>query len=95
MRDYEVVAIFQADLDEASLNANIEKIKTWITDAGGTIEKVDLWGKRRLAYPIRKQLDGIYVLVKAQMSPAFANELDRNLRFQEPVIRFMIAVIEK
>jgi small subunit ribosomal protein S6 len=95
MRDYEVVAIFQADLDEASLNANIEKIKTWITDAGGTIEKVDLWGKRRLAYPIRKQLDGIYVLVKAQMSPSFANELDRNLRFQEPVIRFMIAVIEK
>lgn len=95
MRDYEIVAIFQSELDEASLNANIEKIKTWITDAGGSIEKVDLWGKRRLAYPIHKQMDGIYVLIKAQISPTYTNELDRNLRFLEPVIRFMIAVVEK
>ena len=95
MRDYEVVAIFQPDLDEASLNTNIEKVKSWISDSGGTIEKVDLWGKRRLAYPIRKQLDGVYVLFKAQMAPAFANELDRNLRFLEPVLRFMIAALEE
>jgi len=94
MRDYEIVTIFQPDLDEALLNANIDKIKSWISDSGGSIEKVDLWGKRRLAYPIRKQLDGLYVLLKVQMAPAFTSELDRNLRFQEPLMRFMIASLE-
>jgi len=71
-------------------NGITEKIKGWITDSGGTITSVDNWGKRRLAYGIKKHRDGQYVLIKAQMNPAFCPELERNIRLLETVIRFMI-----
>ena len=91
MRTYEVILIVHPELDETALNGVVDKTKGWITDAGGTIDKVDLWGKRHLAYAIKKQRDGQYVLIQAQLAPSATAELDRNLRFLEPVIRFMIA----
>ncbi|TLN17034.1 30S ribosomal protein S6 [bacterium] len=94
MRTYEVILIVQPDLDETALNGVIEKTKGWITEAGGTVEKVDLWGKRRLAFAIRKQREGQYVLIEAQLAPTATAELDRNLRFLEPVMRFLIAYKE-
>ncbi|MBP9041190.1 MAG: 30S ribosomal protein S6 [Anaerolineaceae bacterium] len=95
MRTYEVMLIIHPDLDETATNEAVEKVKNWITSAGGTIAKVDIWGKRRMAYIIRKQRDGQYVLITAAFPPAFAAELERNLRFHEPVIRFMITAVEE
>jgi small subunit ribosomal protein S6 len=94
MRNYEVVLIFHPELDETALNDALEKVKGWITSAGGTIAKVDVWGKRRLAYVIRKQRDGQYFLLTVEIPATFTNELDRNLRFHEPVIRYMITAVE-
>ncbi len=94
MRNYEVIFIVHPDLDENALNGVVDRVKGWITEAGGTIAKVDLWGRRRLAYVIRKQREGQYVLVQAEMAPAFGAELDRNLRFLEPVIRHSITIME-
>ncbi len=94
MRKYEVFLIIQADFDETALNGVVDKVKGWITDAGGTVTDVDNWGKRRMAFIIRKQREGQYVLIHAEMAPAFVTELERNLRFQEPVIRFMITNAE-
>jgi small subunit ribosomal protein S6 len=93
MRNYEVVIIVHPDLDETALNGIVDKLKGWIVDGGGVIEKVDVWGKRRLAYPIKKQRDGQYVLLKVQMAPTFGTELDRNLRFTEPVIRYLVTAV--
>jgi len=93
MRNYEVVIIVHPDLDETALNGIVEKIKAWIVDAGGAIDKVDMWGKRHMAYPIKKQRDGQYVLFKVQMAPTFGAELDRNLRFTEPVIRYLVTAV--
>ncbi len=93
MRNYEVIFIVHPDLDENALTGIVDRVKSWITDAGGAIDKVDVWGRRRLAYAIRKQREGQYVYVQAQMAPAFGNELDRNLRFLEPVIRFSITAV--
>ena len=90
MRTYEVVFIVNPDLDETALTGLIDKVKAWITASGGTIAKVDLWGKRRMAYQIRKQREGQYVLVLADFAPSFTAELERNLRFLEPVMRFLI-----
>lgn len=90
MREYDVVFIVKPDLEEAAFNEVIERVQGWITNAGGTIEKVDLWGKRKLAYPIRKQTEGHYVLLTTQMEPAFCVELERSLRFLEPVMRFLL-----
>ena len=90
MHTYEVIFIVNPDLDETALTALVEKVKGWITESGGTIDKVDLWGKRRMAYIIKKQRDGQYIFVQAQFAPTFTSVLERNLRFLEPVIRFLI-----
>lgn len=94
MRNYEVVTIFQPDLDEAALTAAIDKVKGWITEAGGTISKVDVWGKRRMAYMIRKTREGQYAVIYAQIEPAFTSTLERNMRFHEPLMRFMITLVD-
>ena len=86
--------ILHSELDETAFNAALEKVKGWITTSGGTVSKVDVWGKRRMAYAIRKQREGQYVLINAEFAPAFTADLERNLRFLEPVIRFMITVVE-
>jgi small subunit ribosomal protein S6 len=90
MRNYEIVFIAQPDLDETALNSVVEKVKGWITEAGGSVEKVDLWGKRHMTFAIRKQREGQYVFIQAQMAPSFSAELERNMRFLEPVMRFLI-----
>jgi len=94
MNNYEVIVIVHPDLDETATTGVVDKVKGWITDAGGSIEKVDLWGRRRMAYTIRKQREGQYVLVHAQMKPSYAAELDRSLRFLEPVMRFSIISVD-
>ena len=94
MRTYEVVLIVNPELDETAFKAAIEKVQGWITTAGGSVEKLDIWGKRRLAYTIGKHRDGQYAIITAKFAPAFANELDRQMRFLEPVFRFMITVVE-
>ena len=94
MRTYEVVLIVNPDLDETALNGVVDRVKSWITESGGTVTKVDLWGKRRMAYIIRKQREANYVLIVAELDPSSTAELERNLRFLEPVMRYMITVNE-
>jgi small subunit ribosomal protein S6 len=91
MRAYELVFIVHPDLDDSALKELVDRVKGWITDAGGQVAKVDLWGKRKLAYRLRKQSEGQYVLMKTQMDPSFCIQLERNLRLQEPVLRFLLA----
>lgn len=90
MRDYELIFIVHPDLDETAFKEVQDKVKGWIVDSGGQVAKVDLWGKRKLAYPIRKAIEGQYVQMNASFAPAFSAELERNLRFLEPVLRFLL-----
>ena len=90
MRNYEVVIIIHPDQEQAAIENLIEKVKSWITVAGGSITSVEVWGKRKMAYLIRKQREGFYVLFKTQMLPAFCAELERNLRLTESLLRFAI-----
>lgn len=92
MRDYELIFIIHPDLDESAFNDIVARIQGWITGAGGEIVKVDLWGKRKLAYPIRKQTEGQYVLIESKMEPSENAELERNLGLLEPVMRYLIAL---
>lgn len=94
MRNYEIVLIIHTDLDETAVNGVIEKVKGWITEAAGVVDSVDVWGRRKLAYLIRKQREGHYVLIKAQLDPATVAGLERNLRFLETVLRFLVTVQE-
>ncbi len=94
MRKYELVCVIQPDLDNDALNGVVEKVKGWIGEAGGNVDKVELWGKRRMAYPIRKQFDGYYVLMNVTLAPEATTGLQRNLRFLEPVMRHMLVSVK-
>lgn len=90
MRDYEVIFIVHPDLDENALKGVVDRVQSWITDSGGSVVKLDSWGKRRMAYSIRKQREGQYIFIEAQFAPRFSAELERNMRFVEPIMRFTI-----
>ncbi|MCK4901608.1 MAG: 30S ribosomal protein S6 [Anaerolineales bacterium] len=92
MRDYELIFIVHPDLDETAFNDIVERVQGWITEAGGEITKVDLWGQRKLAYPIRKQTEGQYVFIETRMEPSENAELERNLGLLEPIMRYLIAL---
>ncbi len=94
MRKYELVCVVHPDLDETAFNGVIEKVKGWIGDTGGNTDKVDVWGRKRLAYSIKKQREGQYVLFNVTMPATGTTALDQNLRFLEPVIRYMITVVD-
>lgn len=91
MRAYELVFIVHPDLDDSALKELVDRVKGWITDSGGQVAKIDLWGKRKLAYRLRRQSEGQYVLMKTQLAPASCAQLERNLRLQEPILRFLLA----
>jgi small subunit ribosomal protein S6 len=94
MNKYELVCIVHPDLDEAAFNGAIEKVKGWIIDSGGSVDKADVWGRKHLAYSIRKQREGQYVLLNISLPPSATATLDQNLRFLEPVIRYMLTSVE-
>ncbi len=93
MRKYELVCVIQPELDETAFNGVLDRVKGWVSDSGGSVDKVDVWGKRRLAYPINNQRDGQYVLMNVSMPAKATAELERNLRFLEPVMRHMLSVV--
>ncbi len=90
MRSYEVVFIVHPDLEETAFKDIVDRVSGWITDEGGTVTKVDVWGKRDMAYPIRKKTEGQYVLLETEMSPDFCQALERNMRLTEPIMRFLV-----
>jgi len=93
MRNYELMVLLQPDLDEVAFNDVISKINGWVTDDGGTVEKTDDWGIRRMAYQIQKQRDSHYVLFHLSIDPTAVKELERKIRFLEPVMRHMVSVV--
>ncbi|AAK81644.1 MULTISPECIES: 30S ribosomal protein S6 [Clostridium] len=95
MNKYETLFILNPSLDEEGINTNVEKFKSVITNGGGEVENVDLWGKRKLAYEIDKVNEGIYVLVNFQSDAQLPKELDRVFRISDSIIRHLIISLEK
>ncbi len=93
MRKYELVCLIQPDLDEAAVTGLVDRVKGWVTDSGGSIDKVDMWGKRRLAYTIRKQRESTYVLFNVTMLPTMTAGLEQNLRYTETIMRHMLTSV--
>jgi small subunit ribosomal protein S6 len=94
MRKYELVCIVHPDLDETAFNGIVEKVKSWIAETSGTVDKVEIWGRKRLAYTIKKQREGQYVLFNLGLEPTATTILEKNLRFLEPVIRYMLIAVD-
>ena len=93
MRQYELTFIVHPDLDDDALNEVIDRVSSWVSDEDGEITNTELWGKRKLAYPIRKQLEGFYVVMQTKMTMTADSQLERNLSILEPVMRYSIIAI--
>ena len=87
MRQYEVMVILDPSLDERTVAPSLDTFLNVIRQEGGSVDKVDVWGKRRFAYEINKQAEGIYAVVQIKSDPDAVKELDRQLGLNESVIR--------
>lgn len=89
MPGYELVFILNANLSEDDFTRVLGKVNDQITKLGGTVTETNQWGKRRLAYPIKKQAEGNYVLEKVQINQTALKELDASLKLSEDVLRYL------
>lgn len=87
MRHYEVMVILDPDLEERAVAPLIESFLSVVREGNGKVEKVDTWGRRRLAYEIKKKPEGIYSVLDLQAEPAVVKELDRQMNLNESVLR--------
>ncbi len=87
MRRYEMMVILDPQLDERTVAPSLDQLLGVVTTQGGSVEKVDVWGKRRLSYEIAKRTEGIYAVVDLSCTPATVAELDRQLSLNETVLR--------
>jgi small subunit ribosomal protein S6 len=90
MRRYEMMIILDPSLEERTVQPSLDQFLTVVTTAGGTVDKVDVWGRRRLAYEIRKKTEGLYTVVDLTAEPDAVKELDRQLNLNEAVLRTKI-----
>ena len=91
---YETIFIVNPSLEEAAATAVVDKVKS-LVEANGTNVEVEDWGKRRLAYPIEDQTEGVYTLVRFESKPDFPAELDRVFKITEGVLRSMTLAVEE
>ena len=87
MRPYEIMIILDPDTEERAVAPSVDKFLTVVTKAKGTVDNIDIWGRRRLAYDIKRKSEGIYAVVNFTASPETAKELDRQLGLNETVLR--------
>ena len=87
LRQYELMIILDPEIEERTVAPSLDKYLTVIKTDGGTVDKVDIWGRRRLAYDIQKKSEGIYAVIDCHATPATAKELDRQLGLNEVVLR--------
>jgi small subunit ribosomal protein S6 len=87
LRAYELMVILEPSLEERTVEPSLDKYLNVVRKDGGSVESVDVWGRRRLAYEINKQAEGIYAVVQLTAEPATVKELDRQLGLNESVLR--------
>jgi small subunit ribosomal protein S6 len=87
MRHYELMVILDPDLEERTVAPSLDQFLGVVRQGGGSVEKVDVWGRRRLAYEIAKKVEGIYAVLDVTAEPATITELDRQLNLNEAVLR--------
>lgn len=95
MRDYEVVYIFDSNLERPAIEQKLERLNSLITaDGKGEIQAVEHWGKRPLAYPVQKQTHGYYVVVQFRAEPSNLDEFQRIARLDDTVLRHLVVLSE-
>ena len=87
LRAYEVMVILEPSLEERTIEPSLDKYLNVIRNDGGTVESVEVWGRRRLAYEVKKNAEGIYAVISLQAEPATVKEFDRQINLNESILR--------
>ncbi len=90
MRTYELTFIVRPDISEDAVAEAIERVRQLIVEQGNEVHRVDQWGRRRLAYAINDQHEGHYVLVEASLAPETIGEVERNLKLNDAILRYLL-----
>jgi small subunit ribosomal protein S6 len=88
--DYEIALIIRPEVEEEGQQALIEQLSELLTSDGGQVTEIESWGRRRLAFPIRKTQEGFYYFVQGQFSPSVLPELERTIKLNEDILRHMV-----
>ena len=94
MRDYELMLVLDPNLEDAAVDALTARISNQVTQRGGTVDHVEGWGRRRLAYPIGRHRDGLYLLMRLRLPSNVAVDIERSLKLTESVIRHLLVRTE-
>jgi small subunit ribosomal protein S6 len=92
LREYEAMLILPAEADESAVGGAVERITKVLSEGGGEVKNIDRWGRRRFAFPIARQSEGYYVVVRFTGEPSSLAEIDRTLTLADEVMRFKVVV---
>jgi small subunit ribosomal protein S6 len=95
MRTYELTYIVRGDVSGEALQDVKTQVQGWIESQGNTVVNVDEWGRRRLAYPINDQREGHYFTVETEAEPETLREIERNLKLNESILRYLLVRVER
>jgi len=95
VRDYELVMIVDPEVGDEGLPGTIDRVHSFIQERGGVIKNVDQWGRRRLAYPIRRRQEGLYVITHFSLDPQTIRALEGSLDLAEDILRHLVTRIEE
>lgn len=95
MRNYELSFVIHPEVEQSDVTQAVDKVGQYVSAGGGEVTSVDVYGRRALAYPIRKQKEGTYVFLHAQLDPQAIQELERNLKLDEEILRYLLIRLEK
>ena len=94
MRDYELVAIISPEVDEEGVSKIVDKVTQSINSRGGAVEEVKNWGRRKLAYPLRKFMEADYVLARFKLMPKSVKELEGEISASGDILRYLVVKVE-
>ena len=94
MRHYELMVILDPELEERTVAPSLETYLKIVKESGGRVDKLDIWGRRRMTFEISKKSEGIYAVVDMHCDPAAVKELDRQLNLNEAVLRTKVVVLK-
>ncbi len=95
MRDYELVMIVSPEVEDEAVQSTVERVQQYIAEQGGQDKEVTPWGRRRLANPIERHLEGSYVVAQLSLDPQRLKALEENLKLAEDVIRHLVVKLEE
>ena len=95
MREYELVMVISPEVPDESVPATVDRVQQFIQERGGQVTKVDPWGRRRLAYRIRRHSEGNYVVAQFSLDPKAVRALEGNLELAEDVLRHLVVKLEE